>query len=77
MLNSNLIFLFSVATLLPELKAELEVLHKKIVVLEEQIEELQTAAFAKERDSILLNKNEDFPTEATMGVPHVSAEVSI
>jgi len=61
-----------VATLLPELKAELAGLRKQIKSLETQIEEIRSSEAARERDAILLNKNDDL-TDPTHGVPHVTA----
>ena len=43
------------ATLLPELKAELAGLRKQIKSLETQIEEIRSSEAARERDAILLN----------------------
>ena len=60
------------ATLLPELKAELAGLRKQIKSLETQIEEIRSSEAARERDAILLNKNYDL-TDPTHGVPHVTA----
>ena len=60
------------ATLLPELKAELAGLRKQIKSLETQIEEIRSSEAARERDAILLNRNDDL-TDPTHGVPHVTA----
>ena len=60
------------ATLLPELKAELAGLRKQIKSLETQIEEIRSSEAARERDTILLNRNDDL-TDPTHGVPHVTA----
>ena len=60
------------ATLLPELRAELDGLRKQIKSLEAQIDEIRSSEAKRERDAILLNKNDDL-TDPTRGVPHVSA----
>ena len=58
------------ATLLPELRAELKGLQQQIEVLELTIEDLKAEKEARERDEILLNNNDDL-TCPTMGLPHV------